>query len=107
MKIEPNTDIGMKSVTILVNDDKVELLDGSVLTVTELNASENAFIRLCSGIDPNLTYINVLMPDQKDQEIYFRVRDIGKQQGIHVQSVTYRADEAWNFWKINKESFQQ
>ena len=107
MKIEPNTDIGMSAVTVLVNDGKLELLDGTVLAMAELNTPENAFIHLCSTIDPNLTYINVLMPDQKDQEVYFRVRDLGKQHGIHVQSVTYRTDEAWNYWKSNKESFKQ
>ncbi|MBN2612312.1 MAG: hypothetical protein JXB00_12195 [Bacteroidales bacterium] len=107
MKIEPNTDIGMKAVSILISNGKVELLDGTIVTVEELNIEKNAFLILCSTIDPNLNYINVLMPEHKDQEVYFKVRDIGKQQGIHVQSVTYRAEEAWNYWKLHKESYKK
>lgn len=104
MNIEPNTNIGMNAISILIHAGKVELMDGTVILTDELTDEENAFNKLCSSLDPNLTYINILVPDQKDREIYFTIRDIGQNLGIHVQSVTYKTQEAWDYWEANKST---
>ena len=107
MNIEPNTNIGMDAISILVNEAKVELQDGAVIAAADLQKEGNAFNTMCTELDPNLTYINVLLPDQKDRDLYFTIRDIGQNLGIHVQSVTYKTQEAWDFWESIRNARQQ
>lgn len=107
MKIEPNTDIGMKAVNILVNENRIELLDGSVISSEDIDKGENAFSQLCASIDANLTYINVIVPNRSDDELYFKVRDIGQKLNVHVQSVAYKEHEAWDIWNSHKNLNQE
>lgn len=99
MKIEPNTDIGMSAKNLLVNKGKISFPDGKSMEPGELDSANNFFEELCKSIDPNITYINVIIPDPVDNEVYFTLRDKGRQLGLLVQSVAHRTDEAWSIWE--------
>ena len=103
MKIEPNKDVGMSAKTIMINNGSIHFPDGEVISSEQLTTSGNRFEELCNSIDPNLTFINVIIPDPIDNEIYFDVRDKGNELDIHVQSVTHRSNEAWQIWEGVKE----
>ena len=103
MKVEPPKDIGMEAVTVLVHKGKVELLTGENLSENELKVQGNAFDKLCATLDPNVTYINALLPDHIDSPLYFSLRSRGINNGIHVQSVTLPPDEIWERWELHKE----
>lgn len=104
MKIEPNKDIGMKAVNILVYQNTIELVSGEKVSPSALQEPNNAFVELCKSIDPNITYINVLIPDHADHELYFVLVEKGQQLGVYIQSVTRREKEIWDIWNVLKEN---
>lgn len=107
MKIEPNKDIGMSAKTLLVNKGNIEFPDGHKISPDDLKTSGNYFEELCNSIDPNVTYINILIPDHADDEVFFKVQDAGFKIGIHVQSVANRPDSIWRIWENEKNISNQ
>ncbi len=89
----------MQAVNVLVHQGTVHLLDGVEVPLDALNNPGNPFEQLCQSLDPNVTYVNVLLPDHADDELYFALRDKGNELGIHVQSVAHRPEEIWEMWK--------
>lgn len=104
MKIEPNKDIGMEAVNVLVHNGVVELESGAQVSKSALSNGNNAFIQLCQEIDPNITYVNVLIPDHSDDDLYFNLVEQGESQGVHVQSITRRTKEIWDIWNVLKNT---
>ncbi|MFC1570072.1 hypothetical protein ACFL4L_07535 [bacterium] len=107
MKIEPNADIGMRAETVLCHANTVEFTHNEKMNGSELKKSGNAFETLCNSIDPNVTYINVIVPEHQDDTLYFELRDFGKKIGIHVQSVKQTPEEAWQTWEYYKQVSDQ
>ncbi len=107
MKIEPNTDIGMQAETVLCHSNSIEFVDGKKMDISKLHETGNAFDKLCESIDPNVTFINVVIPVHDDDEYYFKIRDYGQKKGIHVQSLKQRPEEAWRIWEYYKSVHNQ
>jgi hypothetical protein len=103
MKIEPNSDIGMRAEVILCHNDKIEFTNGEILSVGELKAGSSSFDEFCDKIDPNTTFIDVLMPSPDDRDVFFLLREIGAKHDIHVQNVLLRENEVWTKWQYYKK----
>jgi hypothetical protein len=108
MKIEPNSDIGMMAEVMLVHKGKIEFTDGESCHGSDLKNETSLFDEFCQKLDPNTTFIDVLMPDPDDRETFFLLKDKGSKYEIHVQNVLLRENEVWERWEyfkmLNKKS---
>jgi len=103
MKVEPNNPVDLKVMHVLCYKSQVQLADGTKIAVGELSDENNAFLKLCKRLDPNMYYINVLVPPEKetfdiDQAVYYQLQEIGQTIGIHVQSVLSKTEQILSSW---------
>lgn len=107
MRVDPNIPVNLKTAHILCHRGRVELADGTIVSGAELNHEHNGFVQLCRRLDPNLWYVDVLIPTEKDtyeedQQLFYRLKGLGNTIGIRVQSVLRKTDEVWSNWEIIK-----
>jgi hypothetical protein len=100
MYVDPNNPINTRVRTILLFQGIISFIDGERLSVKDL-LENNKLELYCKELDPNLDYIDILLPDdQGDREIFFMIRQkCFDYNNIHAQSAIRKPEAIWNYWE--------
>ena len=103
MKIDPNTAVNNRQISVMVYQGKVELPTGVFVSEAELSSPGNNFESFCKSHDPNTCFILAYLPDRHDENLFFKARDVASKAGLHMQGTIERADiqhMRWDNYKI-------
>lgn len=106
MKIDPNQPIEYRVEYILCEGGKAVLHDGSSSTLDELERDGSAFQKFCRSLDPNKCFIEALIPNDGDRQVFFRARDAAQKIGMHMQAPVDTPERLYRRWKDYLKSKQ-
>jgi len=106
MKIDPNQPIEYRVEYILCEGGKAVLYDGGSTALDELERDGSAFQKFCRSLDPNKCFIEALIPNDADRQVFFRARDAAQKIGMHMQAPVDTPERLYRRWKDYLKSKQ-
>jgi hypothetical protein len=104
MKVDPNQPIEFQMECVLCEGGKVILADDSCTPLPQLINEHSAFKKFCQSLDPNKCFIAAIIPDDTDNDVFFKAREVANEIGLHMQALVDTPENHRKQWRYYKES---
>lgn len=98
MIIDPNQPIEQTVAFVLIESGKIVLHDGRTTAENALEDAGSAFQEFCRSLDPNKCFIQGLIPNGRDQALFFKAREVARKIGMHMQAPVDTEENLRRIW---------